>query len=217
MSDLPFKLSWEKSSYPARHRPRASNDLFPWETPLRRGDKEACFSPTSDVLSGLPVLLRASWVHLFPTLLPVTSCWQLETSHMGVFPQGNHKCYKAGLPFPLSGFTSPWLSASLFIPLTGEAKACISFQPKWISQPATEKLQSTKPLLNISWRKTKVTLIKNCLDFKRLCSLSVLTGWVVFITPRALAKHWVCWEHCYIGSVWPLQTSHWVQNISPRT
>lgn len=151
MSDLPFKLSWEKSSYPARHRPRASNDLFFHEKLHQGGEiKEACCSPTSDVLSGLPVLLRASWVHLFPTLLPVTSCWQLEASHMGLFPQGNHKCYKAGLPFPLSDFTSPWLSASLFIPLTGEAKACISFQPKWISQPATEKLQSTKPLLNIS-------------------------------------------------------------------
>lgn len=87
---------------------------------------------------------------------------------MGVFPQGNHKCYKTGLPFPPSDFTSPWLSASLFTPLTGEVKACISFQPRWVSQPATEKLQGTKPRLNISWRKTKLTLIKNCLDFKRL-------------------------------------------------
>lgn len=140
---FPFKLSWESQVTQARHRPRASNDLFPWETPLRREIKKPVSHPPVMCLSGLP----CSWEpHEYISSNPasVTSCWQLGNQSHGSISPRKSQMLQSRASFPLSGFTSPWLSASLFIPLTGEAKACISFQPKWISQPAAEKLQSTR-------------------------------------------------------------------------
>ena len=112
----------------------------------------------------------------------------LKPVRVGVFtPSKSANTTKHGFPSHQEASPAHDRPLPLCMACTREAKACISFQSRWVSQQAIKKLLGTKPLLNSSGRKTKVALNKNCLDFKRLCSLSVLTQWMVFIFPRAQA------------------------------
>lgn len=118
--------------------------------------------------SSLRLFSRAQCTHLSPFLLSVISFWQLETSRGGSIYQGNQPVLQSRAPPPHQE-SSP----------AGEAKAYVSLKSRLVSQQAIEKLQGTKPQFNISGKKTKVALIKNCLDFKRdlVPYPSLLDGW----------------------------------------
>lgn len=114
----------------------------------------------------------------------------LKPVRVGVFtPSKSANTTMQGFPSHQEASPAHDCPLPLCMACTREAKACISFQSRWVSQQAIKKLLGNKPLLNSSGRKTKVALNKNYLDFKGLCSLSVLTQWMVFISPRAQAEH----------------------------
>lgn len=125
MSGLPFELSWEKSSYPARHRPRASNDLSFHEKLHQGGEikKPVAHPPVfaKRAPHALESLVSTSLPNSASSHFMLTACNQ---SHGSISPRKSHMLQsRASLStkwlhqpmtvcFPLH--TTHWRSQSLY-------------------------------------------------------------------------------------------------------